>query len=186
MAKTKAKQKTEQKSDAEAKDDSPYTGIKKRLLRYQLAAFVGIAICLGLFAGSVGGVGYSGMKSMSAFEDLPKYQVNTLALDYRAAVKKFDQSMAATQKKLDSETAQITLQKSRALTFQILQSEQAFDQLMAQYAKAMALAAEQMGGALEWNRYFQADIQALRKPRKVWLGNCEGDSADRLSANERE
>ena len=174
MAKTKPKSKTEKKPDAEAKDDSPYAGIKKRILGYQIAAFAGIAICTVLFGASVGVVVYSGVKSMSAFEDLPKYRINTLALDYRAAVKKFDQSMAATQSKLDGDEAQIRVHKSRALTHQILQSEQAFDQMLEKYAEAMALAAEQVGGALEWNRYFQADIQALRDSSSARQAKLQG------------
>lgn len=144
-------------------EESPYAEIKRRLSRFRFAALLAIVIFVGMFFGSVAVVVDSGLKSMSAFEDLPKYQVNTIVLGYRKAVKAFDTSLVATQSALDSEKAQRTLDKSRHLVEQSLKSEQAFDQILAAYGEAMGLAAEQVGGALEWNRYFQADIQALRE-----------------------
>ncbi len=150
------------KGDEEAAEEGPFDPIKKQLKRYRLLAGFGILVSLVLFAGSVTVVVYSGIKSMSAFEDLPKYQINTLALAYRDSVKRLDESMAATSLNVDGEPGQRVLQKSRTLVEQMLASEQAHELLLQTYAESMAIAAEQVGGALEWNRYFQADIKALR------------------------
>jgi len=81
---------------------------------------------------------------------------------YRKAVETFNQSMRETQGKLEGEVAQDTLARARSLSTDYLQTETAFDQLLAYWGEAMAQAAEQVGGALEWNRYLQADIQTLR------------------------
>ena len=149
-------------AEGESAEENPFSAVRKRLNRYRFLAVLGAVACLLLLAGSVATVVYSGMKSMAAFEDLPKYRVNRLVLDYRDRVKQFDQSNAATRIALEGEIAQWSLAKARDLSAQLLTSELAFEQLLANYAEAMALASEQVGGALEWNRYFQADIQSLK------------------------
>lgn len=143
-------------------DADPYAGIRRKLNYYRLFAVLGVLVNLALLVGSVFVVVYSGTQSMAAFEGLPRYQVNSLAIAYRDAVKTFDQSMAATRQKLDGAAAQRVLYKSRLLSDQALVAERAFNQLLVEYAGIMAQGAEQIGGALEWNRYFQADVRALR------------------------
>ena len=159
------------KSDKADADESPYAGISRQLRRLSLLAYLWVVVSLGLLVASIWVVIYDGKHSMLAFEDLPQYRVNKLAIGYRDAVRDFDQSMHATEEKLSGAGAQLTVQKARQLAAQLVASEQAFDQLLAAYGEAMGLGSEQFGGALEWNRYFQADIQSLRD-----------DSAKRLLA----
>jgi len=147
----------------ENQEDSPFAYIQKPLRRLQMFAWLGIIMCIALFAGSVAVVTYSGVKSMSAFEDLPKFRVNSMVLDYREVVATLDRSMQATQDKLSGPAGQFTLRRARELSDQLIASEQAFDALLAEYAQAMAQAAEQTGGALEWNRHFQSSIDKLRQ-----------------------
>lgn len=149
--------------DTDKEIDNPLAVVQKPLRRLQLFALAGILMCVALFASSVAVVVYSGIKSMSAFEDLPKFRVNTLVLDYRAVVEKLDASMKDTQAKLSGPQGQFTLRRAREISGQLLESEQVFDAVLAEYAQAIALAAEQTGGALEWNRHFQDDISRLRQ-----------------------
>ena len=150
-------------TDSDKDIDNPLAVVQKPLRRLQFFALIGILMCIALLASSVAVVVYSGVKSMSAFEDLPKFRVNTLVLDYRAAVNELDTSMQDTEAKLSGHQAQFTLRRARELSGQLIESERVFNDLLGEYAQAMALAAEQTGGALEWNRHFQADIGRLRQ-----------------------
>ena len=146
---------------SEQETDNPLAGVQKSLTRMQLLAGAGILLCVGLFAASVAVMVYSGFKSMAAFEELPKYRVNTLVLAYREAAQNFDHSVQETESKLAGTPAQFTLSRARQLSAQALDSEQIFASLLSEYAVVMGSAAEQTGGALEWNRHFQANLEQL-------------------------
>lgn len=139
----------------------PYEAEKKILWRFTLYWALSLLLCLGLVAGVVMVIMDAGKMSMQAFEELPRYRVNRLLVDYREQVKSFEDSFAATEGMLAGEAANNLLQDGRALAGFVLAGEQDLAANITLYTEITDVLVQKTSGALEWNRHFQAQLQTL-------------------------
>lgn len=140
-----------------------YEAVRTPIRRLLWASLLAIVLSLGIVTGVVAVVVYSGVLSIHAFEELPRYRVNRLLNDYNDAVKSFDQSSTKTNEMIDGDEVNLVLQQARSLPESVLQSEKDFAAIIAIYGEAMNVTADQIGSALEWKRYFQTQIDALQQ-----------------------
>ncbi len=134
---------------------------KKRLRRLQVAVPIALLLVLGLLAGSIYVVIYSGSKSMQAFEELPQYQVNMLIKGYRQTVSDFDESMKTSRNAFLGEETTAFIEDASNLADFMLDSEDAQLNALLNYRKVMIDFADKAGGTLEWKKYFLAEIDGL-------------------------
>ena len=141
----------------------PFASVRSSIKRFLWTAVVGFLLSLALIAGVVTVVVYTGMLSIRAFEELPRYRVNHLTNDYNDAVKSFDKSWADTKGLIVGEEANLVLTQARSLAESVLQSEKDLAAIVTIYGETMNAAAGQIGGTLEWKRYFQSQIDSLQR-----------------------
>ncbi len=141
----------------------PTLGLQRRLRRFGLFAYLCIILEAAIIAATVVVIWHLATQSMAAFNQLPTYQMNTLRIGYQAAVRDFDQASASLRRELNDDKPKVILEWAPQLSRTLLATEQEFQRTLDEYGLVMAQAAEQVGGALEWNQHFQTQLAELRE-----------------------
>ncbi|GAB1256527.1 hypothetical protein NBRC116494_10290 [Aurantivibrio plasticivorans] len=145
----------------------PVATLRKSLGRWRIVSFVCAFLGVVTSVGAVATVWYTGSNSLTAFKDLPVYQVNTLTIDYREAVMRLDESIESTKNTLANPNTQYVLFDARQLVAQVQEVEAQFADDLSQYSDSVAIIARDVGGALEWNRHFQRQVARLVERSRV-------------------
>jgi len=153
----------EQSSSEEDELVSVLPLFKKRSRRIIFALPIALLLVLALLGASIYVVIFSGAQSMQAFEELPSYQINLLIKNYRQATKDFDASMESSRIAFIGDNTWELFKEASSLSDLMLAGEESQMKTLIDYRRAMLQFADRAGGALEWKRYFIAQIDTLIK-----------------------